>query len=78
MAPMPSLDAAPEEALDVQRLPGWPLTMSPSTAAAYLDLPLASFERAVRSGGLPRPIKLGGELRWKRSAIDVAVGNLRN
>jgi len=54
----------------------WPRAMKRATAAAYLDLSEAAFEREVASGRLPLPVKLGGRDHWNRSAIDEAIDRL--
>lgn len=46
------------------------------TAAAYLDMPEAAFEREVVSGCLPMPILFGGKERWSREQIDQYLSNL--
>lgn len=45
-------------------------------AAAYCDLPVTDFERAMSAGELPFPIKIAGQERWSRSALDEALERL--
>lgn len=61
---------------DLARLPYWPQAMKRKTAAAYLDMSEAAFEREVLAGRLPQPIWLGGRDHWRRDAIDAALNNL--
>jgi predicted DNA-binding transcriptional regulator AlpA len=56
--------------------PGWPRMMRRATAAAYLDLSQAAFEREVIDGVVPMPVKLGGREHWCRVAIDAAMDRL--
>lgn len=58
------------------KLPYWPAAMLRKTAAAYLDMSEAAFEREVMSGRLPMPILFGGKERWSREQIDVYLSNL--
>lgn len=50
--------------------PDWPRMMRKSTAAAYLDLAEAAFQRAVDAGDLPQPIIFGGRPMWSRPSLD--------
>lgn len=61
---------------DGSKLPYWPAMMLRKTAAAYLDMPEAAFEREVISGRLPMPILFGGKERWSREQINVYLSNL--
>lgn len=56
--------------------PYWPMMLKRSTAAAYLDLSEAAFEREVAAGRLPMPVQLGKRDHWNRVAIDEAVARL--
>ena len=56
--------------------PDWPRMMKRATAAAYLDLSEAAFEREVMDGVVPMPVKLGGREHWCRLAIDAAMDRL--
>jgi hypothetical protein len=54
-----------------RHLPDWPAMMRKDYAAAYLDMPVAKFERAVLSGRLPNSDELWpGEERWSRAKLD--------
>lgn len=53
--------------------PDWPRMLRRTTAAAYCDLSVASFEREVGEGRLPPGVMFGGQLHWSRSAIDEAL-----
>jgi prophage regulatory protein len=54
-----------------RHLPYWPALMRKDYAAAYLDISVAKFERAVLAGRLPRGSEVvPGEERWSRAAID--------
>lgn len=53
----------------------WPGYMKRKTAAAYLDMSEAAFEREVASARLPQPIKLGGREHWSKEAIDQMLAN---
>lgn len=57
-------------------LPDWPAMMRKDFAAAYLDLPIAKFERAVLSGKLPAPVDVLGEERWSRAKLDAYTERL--
>lgn len=59
-----------------QTYPDWPGAMKRRTAAAYLDLAEAAFEREVAVGALPPPILLGGKPHWRKVALDNALGML--
>lgn len=51
----------------------WPQSMKRKTAAEYVDLSEAAFEREVAAGRLPAPISLGGRDHWSRDALDAAI-----
>lgn len=51
-------------------LPDWPAMMRKDYAAAYIDMPVAKFERAVLAGKLPAPVDVLGEDRWSRAKLD--------
>ena len=54
--------------------PSWPRLLRRPMAAAYLDMPVAEFERGVASGILPMPVAQPGlGERWDRAKIDVAL-----
>lgn len=54
----------------------WPAMMKRKTAAEYLDMSEAAFEREVLAGRLPSPVTIGGRPHWKRDAIDRAMDML--
>ena len=54
----------------------WPGLMKQGTAAAYCDMTINEFERAVASGALPMPILVNGAERRSRAAIDERVTGL--
>lgn len=56
-----------------QTRPDWPRMMRRETAASYVDLSLAAFEREVTAGNLPMPVMLGSRSLWSRAQIDEAV-----
>lgn len=58
------------------KLPYWPAAMLRKTAAAYLDMSEAAFQREVACGALPLPIVLGGKPHWHRDAIDQRLADL--
>ena len=53
-----------------------PRTMRRATAAAYLDLSTAEFEREIAAGRLPLPFRLGNAEHWSAAAIDAAIDRL--
>jgi len=61
---------------DGDKLPYWPAMMLRKTAAAYLDLSEAAFEREVSSGTLPMPVILGNKPHWHREQIDAMLADL--
>lgn len=54
----------------------WPRMMKRKTAAAYLDMSEAAFEREIVSGRLPAGIMFGGREHWRKDAIDAAIERL--
>lgn len=57
-------------------IPAWPSMMKRSTAAAYLDMSEAAFEREIIGGRMPAPITFGGRPHWRKDAIDAAIAAL--
>lgn len=57
-------------------LPDWPRLMRRQTAALYLDMSEAAFEREVLAGKMPAAIVIGGKDHWSRAAIDGAIARL--
>lgn len=51
----------------------WPALMRRKTAATYLDMSEAAFEREVLAGRLPQPETWGGRDHWRKEAIDAAI-----
>lgn len=51
----------------------WPAMMRRKTAAEYMDMSEAAFEREVASGRLPAAVPLGGRDHWRRDALDKAL-----
>lgn len=54
----------------------WPATMKRKTAAEYLDMSEAAFEREIVAGRLPAGIMFGGREHWRKDAIDAALDRL--
>ena len=54
----------------------WPVMMLRKTAAEYLELSEAAFEREVMSGVLPAAIMLGGKSHWYRRELDKYLDQL--
>lgn len=52
---------------------GWPAMMRRATAAAYLELSVAAFEREIVAGTLPKPVRLGGKDAWSKRKLDEAI-----
>jgi predicted DNA-binding transcriptional regulator AlpA len=46
------------------------------TAAAYVCCSLQSFDRMVKEGTMPKPVRVNGEYLWKIKALDRAVDDL--
>lgn len=53
-----------------------PLLMKKATAAAYVDMSVAAFEREVIAGRFPQPVLVGGRDHWDRRAIEKALDAL--
>lgn len=51
----------------------WPAMMKRKTAAEYLDMSEAAFEREVVSGRLPTAVIMGGRDHWSKEALDRAL-----
>lgn len=47
--------------------------MKRKTAAEYLDMSEAAFEREVIAGRLPAPVVIGGRDHWSKQAVDRAL-----
>lgn len=50
--------------------------MRKRTAAAYLDLSIAAFEREIATGALPMGHHFGGRDSWSKKQIDAAVDRM--
>ena len=50
--------------------------LSRREAAAFCGLSGSSFDRAVKRGDLPAPIRVGRCRRWKAEALDAALDRL--
>lgn len=61
---------------DGEKLPYWPAMMLRKTAAAYLDMSEAAFEREVASGALPMPVFLGRKPHWHREQVDQHLADM--
>jgi predicted DNA-binding transcriptional regulator AlpA len=57
-------------------IPDWPRMMKRGTAALYLDLSAAEFDREVGEGRLPGPIMLGRAEHWSRVALDERLAEM--
>lgn len=51
----------------------WPAMMKRRTAAEYLDMSEAAFEREIVNGRLPAPVIMGGRDHWSKDALDRAL-----
>ncbi|MFT4055206.1 MAG: helix-turn-helix domain-containing protein [Novosphingobium sp.] len=54
----------------ISKLPDWPAAMKRKTAAAYLDMSEAAFEREIIAGRMPAGFIFGGREHWHKAAID--------
>ena len=54
----------------------WPAMMLRKTAAAYVELSEAAFEREIIAGNLPGPVKLGNRDHWHRKELDAYLDRL--
>jgi len=54
----------------------WPTLMKRRTAAEYLDMSEAAFEREILAGRLPASFLIGGREHWRKDAIDAALDRL--
>ena len=55
---------------------GWPRMMRRKTAASYLDMSEAAFEKEIAQGRLPDGVMFGGRVHWRKDAIDAAIARL--
>ncbi|EEW24020.1 phage transcriptional regulator, AlpA [Rhodobacter ferrooxidans] len=61
---------AARRALTGDRPPAYP---SKATLAAELDMSESTVDDLTKRGLLPKPIKLGGSLRWCWAAVDASM-----
>lgn len=54
----------------------WPAMLKRKTAAEYVDMSEAAFEREIIAGRLPAGVIFGGREHWSREAIDRALAAL--
>lgn len=54
----------------------WPALMKRQTAAAYLDMSPATFEKEILLGHFPHGFMIGGREHWRRDALDKALDQL--
>lgn len=54
----------------------WPQALKRKTAAMYMDMTEAAFEREVAAGRLPAPFMLGGREHWHKPALDAALARI--
>lgn len=54
----------------------WPALMKRKTAAEYLDISEAAFEREIIAGRLPAAFLIGGRDHWRKDALDKALAVL--
>lgn len=51
-----------------------PSYVSKATLAAELDVSESTVDNWVQRGVLPKPVKIGGSVRWSWSQVDAALG----
>ena len=56
--------------------PHWPQSMKRKTAAAYMDMTEAAFEREVAAGRLPGPFMFGNREHWHKPDLDAALARI--
>ena len=62
--------------MNLAKLPGWPRLLRETLAAAYVDMPVAAFARAVACGEMPDPLQTSAGERFDRNALDLALDKL--
>jgi predicted DNA-binding transcriptional regulator AlpA len=62
--------------MSARSIPDWPRMLRRSTAALYLDMTAAEFEREISGGRLPMPVLFGGAERWSRAQLDEHIERL--
>jgi hypothetical protein len=55
---------------------GWPAMMRLTTAAAYLKMSSAAYQREVFTGVMPDPVRFRGKEAWSKKQIDEAIDRL--
>ena len=58
-------------------LPFPPYGMGRETAAAYVDLSPATFDKLVKEGKMPAPVRVGVRKIWLRDELEAALKGLR-
>lgn len=53
--------------------PYWPKLMRRPDATRYVSMTVAEFEKAVATGALPMPKRIGSVERWDRDEIDAYI-----
>jgi predicted DNA-binding transcriptional regulator AlpA len=53
-----------------------PRGLSREAAAQYTGIGVGMFDRLVKDGRLPKPIRIGGRKVWDRHAVDDAIDRL--
>ena len=56
---------------DPPALPGWPACLTKEQLASYIGMSPRWCDAALATGELPKPIRFGRAVRWRRSDIDV-------
>lgn len=51
-----------------------PSYVSKATLAAELDVSESTVDNLVQRGVLPKPVRIGGSVRWSWSQVDAALG----
>jgi hypothetical protein len=62
--------------MGARSIPDWPRMMRRTTAALYLDMTTAEFEREMTAGKVPMPVIFGGSERWSRVLLDECIERL--
>ncbi|NYS24595.1 transcriptional regulator [Rhodobacteraceae bacterium 2376] len=66
----------PKKASDRRTVAGLrpPSYVSKATLAAELDISETTVESYVQRGILPKPVRIGGSVRWNWAQVDAALG----
>lgn len=54
----------------------WPRLLKLKSAAEYVEMTPAAFEREVAAGRFPQAVSVGAREHWDRRALDRAIDNL--